>query len=79
MPYKYAFFTSSRLIAISSVILFPCLRSKEKNGIAGLIFTPASTTMKGMPAIFNEVLVIIAGVGFPSGVAGTPLIQIHLP
>ena len=54
-------------------------KSKEKNGISGFIFTPASTTMKGILVIFNVVLVISAGVGFPSGVAGTPSIQIHLP
>jgi hypothetical protein len=62
-----------------SEIFLPDLRLNENNGISGFILTPESTTIKGMLPIFNIVFVMIAGVGFPSGVAGTPFIHLHLP
>jgi hypothetical protein len=49
------------------------------NGILGSILEPEFTTKHGIFPSNNAVLVNNAGVGIPSGVAGTPEIEKHLP
>src|SRR5574341_54644 len=58
--------------ASSVVMLPPGFRPKETAGINGLTSVPASTTKRGISANASTARVIIAGVGLPSGVAGTP-------
>jgi hypothetical protein len=48
-------------------------------GIEGFIFAPASTTKSGILDDWSAARVITAGVGLPSGVAGTALMHLHLP
>jgi len=45
----------------------------------GSILEPEFTTKHGISPIDNAVLVNKAGVGIPSGVAGTPEIEKHFP
>jgi hypothetical protein len=60
-------------------MLLPGLSPNEKWGMDGFTFVPASTIRKGMSANSRAALVIMAGLGFPSGVAGILLRHLHLP
>ena len=51
----------------------------EMAGKCGFIFDPASTIKIGIRELLNAARVINAGEGMPSGVAGTPEIDLHCP
>jgi hypothetical protein len=60
-------------------MFLPWLIPNEINGILGLILEPEFTTKHGIFPSNSAVLVNNAGVGIPSGVAGTPEIEKHFP
>src|SRR5690606_7454916 len=74
-----AVLTLDSSIAFSFNMLLPAAIPRDTYGIEGLILAPASTTKRGISAALSAALVIRAGVGLPSGVAGTASMHLHLP
>ena len=57
----------------------PGLPPKSKKGICGFTFNPPLAMSTGMSAKCRADIVIKPGVGIPSGVIGTPAMDLHLP
>ena len=74
-----AFFASSIPKPDSFWMFFPGSRPVCMYGVFGLCALPASMIIFGIFAIPSAALVISAGVGLPSGVAGISSMDMHLP
>src|SRR5215213_4926619 len=66
-------------IAFSFIMFLPGSTPNDTYGIEGLTFAPPSTTRRGILANCNAVRVMSAGVGLPSGVAGTTSMHLQCP